>query len=258
MKRERLILVTNDDGYKAKGFEALIEVASKFGRVVAVAPRDSQSGASQAITVYNPLYLDTIRKNDNIEIYSLSGTPVDCVKFAADYMLHNQKIDLVLSGINHGTNAGPNILYSGTMGAAIEGHFYAPSIGFSLDNHTSYADFDAAKIYAEKIIYNILNSNIDYPLCLNVNIPDLPAHHIKGIKVRRQNRGFWREKFVARTDPRGREYFWLTGAFENSEVGATDSDIAAMESGYVAVVPVNVDMTSYTTLERLAPILETV
>lgn len=256
MKNERLILVTNDDGYNAKGIEALIEIASKFGRVVAVAPKDSQSGASQAITVYNPLYLETIRKEDGVELYSLSGTPVDCVKFAADYMLHNQKIDLVLSGINHGTNAGPNILYSGTMGAAIEGHFYAPSIGFSLDNHTSTACFDAAKIYVERIISKILEADIDYPLCLNVNIPDLPADKIKGVKVRRQNRGFWREKFVARTDPRGREYFWLTGAFENSEKESTDSDIAAIESGYVAVVPVDVDMTNYDVLRRLAPVLE--
>ncbi len=245
---QKLILVSNDDGYDAPGIAALIDVVRKFGRVVVVAPKTPQSGMSQAITTSTPLYFETIKKEAGLEIYSLSGTPVDCVKFATDHLLVGQKIDLVVSGINHGTNAGPNVLYSGTMGAAIEGHFYAPSIGFSLDNHSISANFESSKIFVERIVAHILECKIADPLCLNVNIPDLPTDQIKGIKVCRQNRGFWREEFYQRQDPRGREYFWLTGSFIDTESGEQEewcSDIAAMNSGYVAVVPVGVDMTDY-------------
>ncbi len=256
MDSQRLILVTNDDGFDAPGIAALVDVARKFGRVVVVAPKTPQSGMSQAITSYNPLFFETISKEEDVEIYSLSGTPVDCVKFATDHLLADQKVDLVLSGINHGTNAGPNLLYSGTMGAAIEGHFYAPSIGLSLDNHSSQACFEGAKIYAEKIIADVLQGDIQSPLCLNVNIPDLPASQIKGVKVCRQNRGYWREEFYERKDPRGREYYWLTGSFINTEAEATDSDIAAVGSGYVAVVPVKVDMTDYEMMQRVSQIFK--
>ncbi len=256
MKKERLIFVTNDDGYEAKGIAALVEVARKFGRVVVVAPKTPQSGMSQAITVYNPLYTETICSEEGLQIISVTGTPVDCVKFATDHLLLHEKIDLVLSGINHGTNAGPNILYSGTMGAAIEGHFYAPSIGFSLDNHTHDADFEGAKPYVERIIAQILEADIKEPLCLNINIPDLPADQIKGVKVCRQNRGFWREEFYKREDPRGRDYYWLTGSFINTESDATDSDIAVVADGYIAVVPVDVDMTNYKQMSGLSAILE--
>ncbi len=248
--------MTNDDGYEARGIAALVEVARRFGRVVVVAPKSPQSGMSQAITSYNPLFFETIKKENGVEVYALSGTPVDCVKFATDHLLVNEKIDLVLSGINHGTNAGPNLLYSGTMGAAIEGHFYAPSIGFSLDNHSADADFEAAKIYVEQIIAQILREDMGQPLCLNVNIPDLPLERIKGIKPCRQNRGYWREEFYERKDPRGREYYWLTGRFINTEPESVDSDIAAVESGYVAVVPVKVDMTDYNMVETLSQIFE--
>lgn len=248
--------MTNDDGFDARGIAVLVDIARKFGRVVAVAPKTAQSGMSQAITSYSPLFFETIKKEEGVEIYSLSGTPVDCVKFATDHLLADQRVDLVLSGINHGTNAGPNVLYSGTMGAAIEGHFYAPSIGFSLDNHSCEACFDAAKIYVKKIIAAVLDSELQEPLCLNVNIPDLPLAQIKGIKVCRQNRGYWREEFYERTDPRGREYYWLTGKFINTEPQAADSDIAAMESGYVAVVPIKVDMTDYQMIQNVSQILK--
>ncbi len=256
MNTQRLILVTNDDGVEAQGIAALVDVARKFGRVVVVAPKTPQSGMSQAITSATPLFFESVRREEGVEIYSLSGTPVDCVKFATDHLLTNERVDLVLSGINHGTNAGPNVLYSGTMGASIEGHFYAPSIGFSLDNHSHEADFGASKIYVEKIIARVLQSNFSEPLCLNVNIPDLPANMIKGIKIARQNRGYWREEFFERKDPRGREYYWLTGRFINTEDNPTDSDIAAVESGYVAVVPIKVDMTNYEQIEPLSQIFE--
>lgn len=246
MQNEKLILVTNDDGYDAPGITALIEVASKFGHVVAVAPKEPQSGKSQAITTYSPLYLDTIYKNDNIELYALNGTPVDCVKFAIDHLLLARKIDLIVSGINHGSNAAINVLYSGTMGAAIEGSMYAaPSIGFSNINHSHNISLEASKYYAERIIKGVIESGAGVNTCLNVNIPDLPLDQIKGIKVARQNRGHWLEEFYARKDPRGREYYWLTGDFVNHEPGATDTDLAAIDEGYVAVVPIQVDMTAY-------------
>ena len=148
MNSEKLIFVTNDDGYQAKGFAAAIEIARKFGRVVAVAPERVQSGMSQAITMYNPVYLKKVREEDNVEVYSLSGTPVDCAKMAFDYMFEGRVPDLVISGINHGSNAAVNVLYSGTMGAAIEGSFYGcPSVGLSVTSHDPDADFTAAVHY---------------------------------------------------------------------------------------------------------------
>ncbi len=251
MDSQRLILISNDDGYDAKGIEALVEVASKFGRVVVVAPRTAQSGMSQAITIYSPLYPQRIPTTLDAEIYSLNGTPVDCVKFALDHLLKDERVDLVLSGINHGSNAAVNVLYSGTMGAAIEGSFYAPSIGFSLLDHSPNADFEASKIYVERIIRSVLEAKVEPHFCLNVNIPALAASEIKGIKCCRQNRGYWREEFFERKDPRDQNYYWLTGAFVNYEPEATDTDEYALAEGYVAVVPVQVDMTDYGRLEQI-------
>ncbi len=251
MEKERLILIGNDDGYFAKGLAALIEVAAKFGRVVVVAPKTHQSGMSQAITMYAPLYPERIESPLPAEIYALNGTPVDCIKFGLDHLLRDQEVDLILSGVNHGSNAAVNVLYSGTMGAAIEGSFYAPSIGFSLLDHSADADFEPCKPFIEKIIAATLESEIKSNFCLNVNIPALPADQIKGIKCCRQNRGYWREEFFERRDPRDKSYFWLTGAFVNYEPEATDTDEYALAEGYVSVVPVQVDMTCYKTLERV-------
>lgn len=250
MQNDKLILVTNDDGYNAPGIAALIEVASKFGHVVAVAPKEPQSGTSQSITTYQPLYLETIYKKEGAELYSLNGTPVDCVKFAIDHLLASRKIDLILSGINHGSNAAINVLYSGTMGAAIEGSVYAAaSIGFSHINHSHKIDLEPSKYYMERIIADVLRADPGIGTCLNVNIPDLPLSQIKGIKVARQNRGHWLEEFLTNRDPRGHEYFWLTGTFVNHEPDATDTDLAAIDAGYVSVVPIQVDMTAYNQLD---------
>ncbi|MFR9620658.1 MAG: 5'/3'-nucleotidase SurE [Rikenellaceae bacterium] len=243
---DRLILVTNDDAYDAPGITALIEIAARYGRVVAVAPKEPQSGKSQAITTTTPLMLTEIYKRDNVEVYALNGTPVDCVKFATDHLLLGQKIDLVVSGINHGSNAAINVLYSGTMGAAIESSMYvAPSIGFSHISHSSKSDLTAARHYTELIINNVIDAQPKGHTCWNVNFPDLPLEQIKGIKVVRQNRGYWLEKFFERQDPRGNDYYWLTGDFVNTEPEATDTDIAALEAGYVSIVPIQVDMTAY-------------
>ncbi|MBQ5715938.1 MAG: 5'/3'-nucleotidase SurE, partial [Alistipes sp.] len=206
MNKERLIFVTNDDGYQAKGFAAAIEVAREFGRVVAVAPAEPQSGRSQAITMYDPLFLEQRRKEEGVEVYSLTGTPVDCVKWAFDYLFEEGAVDLVISGINHGSNSAINVLYSGTMGAAIEGSFYGcPSVGLSLTTHDPDAEFESAKHYAREIIASVLENphNGNQPLCLNVNVPNIPFEDIKGVKVCRQCRGIWREEFFPYEDPRG-------------------------------------------------------
>lgn len=257
-KKDRLIFVTNDDGYSAAGFEAAIEVARSFGRVFAVAPATVQSGRSQAITMYEPLFLETQRCEEDVEVYSFTGTPTDCVKVAFDHLLKDQKVDLVISGINHGSNSAINVLYSGTMGAAIEGSFYGcPSVGLSLTDHAADADFTAAKRYAREIIAALLEGEqkFDRPLCLNVNIPNIAEQEIRGIRVCRQCRGIWREEFFRHEDPRGKPYFWLTGSYTNYEPDAQDTDEWALANGYVSVVPVQVDMTGYHQIEALKGIL---
>lgn len=258
--REKLILVTNDDGYASKGMAAAIEVARSFGRVVAVAPEATQSGMSQAITMYNPLYLRHVSHDEQVDVYAFSGTPVDCVKMAFDYLLREERIDLVISGINHGSNSAVNVLYSGTMGAAIEGSFYGcPAVGLSLDDHDAAADFEAAVLYGKRIVGDVLaDEHPVLPLCLNVNVPKGRPEEIRGIRLARQNRGFWREEFFRREDPRGREYFWLTGAFVNAEPQAEDTDEWALAHGYVSVVPVQVDLTDYGQLERLGKVIKEV
>lgn len=253
---ERLILVTNDDGYNSKGIRAAIEVARRFGRVVVVAPETMQSGMSQAITMFHPLYLRQVSCEDGVEVYAFSGTPVDCVKMAFDYLLRDRKVDLVISGINHGSNSAVNVLYSGTMGAAIEGSFYGcPAVGLSLVDHSFDADFAAAVRYGGRIVGKVLEERVELPLCLNVNVPLGEPQEIRGIRICRQNRGYWREEFFRHEDPRGREYFWLTGEFVNWEQEAEDTDEWALSHGYVSVVPVQVDMTDYRQMENLKRIL---
>lgn len=256
MNNDRLIFVTNDDSYASKGFAAAIEVARRFGRVIAIAPEYPQSGMSQAITIYNPLYLRTVRDEEEVKVYALSGTPVDCVKFAFDHWLADKKIDLTISGVNHGSNSAVNVLYSGTMGAAIESSFYhIPSVGLSLLDHSADADFEATIEYGERIVAAVLENDLPRPLCLNVNVPVLPKEEIKGIRVCRQTRGYWHEDFYQREDPHGRRYYWLTGAFDNHEPEAEDTDEWALANGYVSVVPVQVDMTCYEQLPALKNVL---
>lgn len=256
MKRP-LIFITNDDGVNAKGFKTAIEVARKFGRVIAIAPETTRSGMSHAITMYNPLYLRVVEKSDDLAVYACSGTPVDCVKIGYDYLFADERPSLNISGINHGSNSAINVLYSGTMGAAIEASFYgAPSIGLSLTDHDYDADFDASAIFAEKIIGDILESDINEPLCLNVNIPDGRPESIRGHRICRQNKGYWKEEFFCRQDPRGKDYFWLTGDFYNAEPDAMDTDEWALSNGYISVVPVQVDLTNYRQIKELEKVIK--
>lgn len=251
MKRP-LIFITNDDGVKAKGLWTIIETARKIGRVVAIAPEHPQSGKAHAITMYSPLYLRTVKEEDGLTVYACSGTPVDCVKMAFDHIFKDHLPDISISGINHGSNSAISVLYSGTMGAATEASFYnRPSVGLSLLDHDEDADFSAAAVYGEKIIRTILEKEITLPLCLNVNIPIGTLEEIKGIRICRQNMGYWKETFVCRQDPRGKDYFWLTGNFHNMEPESTDTDEWALANNYVSIVPIQADMTDHDRVTEL-------
>lgn len=258
MKPKRLIFVTNDDGYTSKGFRAAVNLAREFGDVIAIAPDRVQSGMSQAITITSPLFLRKVEEGEGLTIYAFSGTPVDCSKIAFDHLLRETKVDLVLSGINHGSNAAINVMYSGTMGAAIEGSLYGvPAIGLSIDDHDADADFEGAVEYGRVVVGQVLEAQdrLPRPLCLNVNVPRCAASEIQGIRLCRQTRGFWREDFYKRTDPHGRDYYWLTGAFQNVEPESEDTDEWALAHRYVSVVPVQTDMTDYRQLKALGEVL---
>jgi 5'-nucleotidase len=247
-----VILITNDDGINAPGIRALVEAAMPFGKVVVVAPDKPQSGMGHAITIGEHLRLNKVHYIDGVEAYSCSGTPVDCVKLAVDKVLH-RKPTICLSGINHGANHSINVIYSGTMSAALEASIESiPSIGFSLLDLSVEADFTAAKHYAGIIIAKLLaDKTVDKHLCLNVNIPKVPTDLIKGIKICKQAYAKYEEKFVERTDPHGKKYYWLTGAFVNFDK-SKDTDVWALKNNYVSVVPVQFDLTNHIIKEKLS------
>jgi len=253
MKRNPLILVTNDDGIHAGGMDALISVARKFGDVVAISSREPMSGMSHAITIKVPLRVKLISEEPGLTRYVCTGTPVDGVKLVFN-SLSERKPDLLLSGINHGSNSSSSVLYSGTMAAAMEGAVnHIPSIGFSLLDFDPEADFSASSYYAEEVIRHVLEKGLPDGICLNVNIPALPFEKIKGIRICNQANGYWKEEFERRTDPNGAEYFWLTGFFHNREPenGGTGTDEWALKNAYVSVVPINTDLTAYDVLDSM-------
>ncbi|MBC8410102.1 MAG: 5'/3'-nucleotidase SurE [Rhodobacteraceae bacterium] len=245
MTKRPLILVANDDGISAPGIRALIEVMNELGEVVVVAPEGPQSGMGHAITLNSTLRCDQIHidKGPQRE-YSCSGTPVDCVKLAVNKIL-DRKPDLCVSGINHGSNSSINVIYSGTMSAAVEGALEGiPSIGFSLLGFSHDADFTACKDIVKTLAEKVLRDGLPEGSCLNVNIPKLPKEEIKGIRVCRQANANWVEEFDERKDPMGRTYYWLTGTFKNYDNGE-DTDEWALANGYVSVVPVQYDVTAH-------------
>ena len=245
-KTRPVILITNDDDITSKGIRSLVEAVSDLAKVVVVAPDKPQSGMGHAITIGSPLRMNRVNLFNGIEAWQTSGTPVDCVKLAVDKILH-RKPDLCLSGINHGANHSINVLYSGTMRAAIEG---IPSIGFSLLDYNYDADFTASKQIVYKMVKAILNKKIDKNLLLNVNIPIATPENIKGIKICRQANAKYKEDFIERTDPHQKKYFWLTGEFKNFDKGK-DSDVWALQNNYVSVVPVQYDLTHYKLKQKL-------
>jgi 5'-nucleotidase len=245
-KRKPLILVTNDDGINAPGIRTLIEVMNTLGDVCVVAPDSPQSGMGHAITINDTLYCSKIKVNPNepqME-YSCSGTPVDCVKIAVNEIL-KRKPDLCVSGVNHGSNSSINVIYSGTMSAAVEaGTLGIPSIGFSLLDYSMEADFSPIKKHLKDISVQCIKNGLPKGVVLNVNFPKLIENKIKGIKICRQANAHWVEKFDKRTNPLGRDYYWLTGDFVNEDKGE-DTDEWALENGYISVVPTQFDLTAH-------------
>ena len=248
--RRPVILVTNDDGVMAPGIRHLVEAVQDLGQVVVVAPDKPQSGMGHAITIGSPLRLHHVKLMDGVEAWSTSGTPVDCVKLAVDKVLR-RKPDICLSGINHGSNHSINVIYSGTMSAAIEASIEnIPSIGFSLLDFSLEADFTGAKIYARRIVEKVLAMKADKHLCLNVNIPAVDPQLIRGIKFCRQAYAKYEEDFHERKDPAGKKYYWLTGEFQNFDKGK-DTDVWALHNNYVSVVPVQFDLTNHILKNKL-------
>ncbi|HEV3251122.1 MAG TPA: 5'/3'-nucleotidase SurE [Puia sp.] len=245
-----VILITNDDGVSAPGILNLIEAVKDLGKIVVVAPDKPQSGMGHAITIGNPLRLHPVQLSEGVEAWQCSGTPVDCVKLAVDKILH-RKPDLCLSGINHGSNHSINVIYSGTMSAAVEAAIESiPSVGFSLLDYSLEANFEGARKYARIIVENLLHNSLDKHLVLNVNVPAVPVELIKGMKICRQAYAKYEEDFVERNDPTGKKYYWLTGKFVNFDKGK-DTDVWALENNYVSVVPVQFDLTNYVLKTKL-------
>jgi 5'-nucleotidase len=248
MKKRPLILVTNDDGIHARGLRELVEAMKPFGHVRVISSEVSMSGKSCAITVDHPLRALPVQKIHGVSTYKCNGTPVDSVKLSFNNLFESAP-DYVVSGINHGANTSISVIYSGTMGAAIEGSLHnVPSIGFSLDNIDPDADFSQAKTVVSRIFQNVIDNGLPPFTCLNVNIP---RGKPEGFKVCRQAHGKWVEEFEKRIDPHGRDYHWLTGFFMDFEENSTETDIHALRNNYVSIVPVSVDMTCYKTLEEI-------
>jgi 5'-nucleotidase len=251
VKKERpVILITNDDGVTAPGILNLVEAVKDLGKIVVVAPDKPQSGMGHAITIGQPLRLHKIHSIENVETWSCTGTPVDCVKLAVDKVLH-RKPDICLSGINHGANHSINVIYSGTMSAAVEAAIESiPSVGFSLLDYRIDADFTGAKKFVRIIVSKMLETPLDKHLVLNVNIPAVAPELLKGFKICKQAYAKYEEDFIERNDPHGRHYYWLTGEFVNFDKGK-DTDVWALANNYVSVVPVQFDLTNYALKEKL-------
>lgn len=249
-KKRPLILVTNDDGITAPGIRALIEVMKELGEVVVIAPDSPQSAMGHAITISNTLFCDPVKmkETEDHQEYSCSGTPADCVKIATHEIL-NRKPDICVSGINHGSNSSINVIYSGTMSAAVEAGIEGiPAIGFSLLDYSLTADFEPTKKWVKKITENILQNGLPKGVVLNVNFPKLKE--IKGVKVCRQAKAYWEETFEKRTNPQGRNYYWLAGEFKCQDKGE-DTDEKALENGFASIVPVQFDLTAHHFLQEL-------
>lgn len=244
-----LILVSNDDGITAPGLKALVDVCRKLGKVVVVAPDGPQSGMGHAITLNKPLRIEKMAIfGDDVDAWQTSGTPVDCVKLAIDKLLLSRP-DLMVSGINHGSNSSINVIYSGTMSAAVEGAIDGiQSVGFSLCDYAYDANFEPSKPFIEQIIRKLIENPLPYGTLLNVNIPATNA--IKGIKICRQASAKWEENFDQRTDPYGRNYYWMVGNFVSLDNGE-DTDVFAIENNFISVVPTQFDLTDHKAISTL-------
>ena len=251
MKKKPLILITNDDGITAPGLRSLIKVMNKIGEVVVVAPDSPQSAMGHAITINNTLFCKEEKIDDGPQIeYSTSGTPADCIKLAINEIL-DRKPDICVSGINHGSNASINVIYSGTMSAAIEAGIEGiPAVGFSLLDYNWNADFSQTDSFIKTIVENVLQNGLKKGIVLNVNFPKISKEKIKGIKICRQAKSYWEEKFDKRVSPLGKNYYWLTGNYVNLDDGE-DTDHWALENDYISMVPIQFDLTANDYLNKL-------
>lgn len=248
-KDKPLLLLTNDDGVQALGLISLIDAVRPLGEIVVVAPDAPRSGMSSAITAFNPIRARIIKEEENLTVYSCTGTPVDCVKLALNELL-DRAPDVLLSGINHGSNAAVCIIYSGTIGAAFEGCISGiPSVGISLTDYSPHADFTEAAKYGKQVAEKILATGLPEGICINLNIPNVPK--VKGLRVCSQTKGHWINEYQEMKDPAGRVVYWLTGDFLNQEEENEHCDEWALGKGYAALVPLHIDMTAYSFLERI-------
>ena len=258
--KQKEILVTNDDGFQSKGIRELMQMLREFGNVTVVAPTTAQSGKSASITLDMPLMIEKLRTEPateelgSLRIYTLTGTPVDCAKMGINGFIKEGRMpDILVSGINHGSNASAASIYSGTLGATIEGTLYdVPSVGLSICTHDENPDFSAVLHFSRLIIRRVLEDGLRRTIYLNVNFPAIPLEQIRGIRMARQGQGRWIKEFDHRITRRGKHYFWMVGEFEDQEaVGAPDADHHLVDAGYISIVPHSIDTTAYDEVERL-------
>ena len=250
MTKKPLILITNDDGINAPGLRKLISLVRSLGEIIVIASEHPMSGMAHAVTIQNPLRVRLLTEEPDYKEYLTTGTPVDNVKLGK-HKLARRLPDLILSGINHGSNAAVNIIYSGTMGAVLEGAIdRVPGIGFSLDDFSPHADFSHVDKFVISITKKVLSDGLPKGVCLNVNFPIKSSESLKGIKVCRQADARWVEEFEERKDPHGRTYYWLAGKFENGD-DRHDTDEKALANNYVSVVPSHTDFTAHDYVDKL-------
>ena len=258
MKRP-LILISNDDGYQAKGISELMEMVRTLGDILVCAPDGPRSGQACAFSATTPLTLTQRRQEEGLEVWSCNGTPVDCVKMALANLCPCQP-SIIIGGINHGDNASVNTHYSGTMGIVMEGCMkYIPSVAYSLCDSHADADFEPLRPYIQYITKHVLENGLPVGVCLNVNFPlsyGLKVDTYKGIRVCRMSKGSWYNETTRFHHPRGYDYWWMIGHYRNDEPEATDTDRWALDNGYVAVTPTTIDVTAYEAMKELKEFME--
>lgn len=244
------ILISNDDGYEAKGIHCLIELIRDMADILVCAPDGARSGYACAFSATHPLTLTCRHQELGLEIWSCNGTPVDCVKIALAELCGNRRPQMVIGGINHGDNASVNAHYSGTMGVTLEGCMkYIPSVAFSLCDHSDDADFHPLEPLIRQIVRKVLDEGLPIGVCLNVNFP--LTDHYQGVKVCRMAHGTWGNEVVKYHHPRGYDYWWMVGKYTNDEPEAEDTDNWALRHNYVAITPTRIDLTAYEMIEPL-------
>jgi 5'-nucleotidase len=248
--KKPFILISNDDGYQAKGINSLVDMIRDMADILVCAPESGRSGMACAFSANDPLVLVPQRQEEGLEVWSCNGTPVDCVKLALEELCKERRPQMVIGGINHGDNASVNAHYSGTMGVTLEGCMkYIPSLAFSLCTHDWFADFESLRPYIRKIVRKVLDDGLPKGVCLNVNFP--VVDQFKGVRVCRMAPGTWDNEVVKCRHPRGYDYWWMVGRYTNDEPEAEDTDNWALRHGYIAITPTKIDITSYEMIEQM-------